>query len=90
MAKKTKKAQNQKIPLKSTPHNTLNSSSPTYLDIIMFLLSTTRLAKSSTNFVHNLSPFSNELIKYKSREEQDALYEIKIRVLHKAYKQVFK
>jgi hypothetical protein len=47
------------------------------------------ISKSSTNFVHNLSPFGNELIKHKPREERDAMHEIKIRVLHKAYKQVF-
>jgi hypothetical protein len=45
---------------------------------------------SSTNFVHILSPFGNELIKYNLREEQDAMHEIKIRVLHKVYKQVLK
>jgi hypothetical protein len=39
--------------------------------------------------VHNLSPFGNKLIKHKPREEQDDMHEIKIRVLHKAYKQVF-
>jgi hypothetical protein len=55
----------------------------------MFLLSTTLLANSSTNFVPILSPFDNELIKHKSREEWDDMHEIKIRVLHKAYKQVF-
>jgi hypothetical protein len=27
------------------------------------------VSKSSTNFVHNLSPFGNELIKHKSKEE---------------------
>jgi hypothetical protein len=48
------------------------------------------VSKSSTNFVHNLSPFGNELIKYNPREEWDAMHEIKIRVLHKVYKQVFK
>jgi hypothetical protein len=48
------------------------------------------ISKSSTNFVNNLSPFDNELIKHNLREERDAMYEIKIRVLHKAYKQVFK
>ncbi len=48
------------------------------------------ISKSFTNFVHNLSPFGNELIKHKLREERDAMHEIKIRVLHKAYKQVFK
>jgi hypothetical protein len=56
----------------------------------MFLLSTIRLAKSYTNFVHNLSPFGNELIKHNLREAWDAIYEIKIRVLHKVYKRVFK
>jgi replication initiation and membrane attachment protein DnaB len=55
----------------------------------MFLLSTTRLVKSSTNFVHNLSTFGNELIKHNAREEWDATHEDKIRVLHKVYKQVF-
>jgi hypothetical protein len=39
--------------------------------------------------VHNLSPFGKELIKHKPREEQDAMHEIKIRVLQKTYKQVF-
>jgi hypothetical protein len=56
----------------------------------MFLLSTTRLAKSLTNFVSILSPFDNELLKHKLREERDAMHEIKIRVFHKAYKHVFK
>jgi hypothetical protein len=41
----------------------------------MFLLSTTRLAKSSTDFVPILSPFGNELINHKSREEEDAMHE---------------
>jgi hypothetical protein len=40
--------------------------------------------------VHNISLFGNELIKRNLREEQDAIYEIKIRVLHKAYKKIFK
>jgi hypothetical protein len=39
--------------------------------------------------MHKLSPFGNELIKHKLREEQDAMHKIKIRVLHKVYKQVF-
>jgi hypothetical protein len=56
----------------------------------MFLLSTTRLAKRSTNFVHILSPFGTELIKHNPREARDAMNEIKIRVLHKVNKQVFK
>jgi hypothetical protein len=42
------------------------------------------------NFMHILSPFDNELIKHKLREAWDAMHEIKIRVLHKVYKQVFK
>jgi hypothetical protein len=42
----------------------------------MFFVSTTRLAKSSTNFVPILSPFGNELIKNKPREEQDDMHEI--------------
>jgi hypothetical protein len=69
---RARKAQNRKTqnsPLKSTPPNTLNASSPAEIDIVMFFLSTTRLAKSSINFVHNLSPFDNELIKHKPREE---------------------
>jgi hypothetical protein len=41
----------------------------------MFLLSSTLLAKSSTNFVPILSPFGNELIKRKPREERDAMHE---------------
>jgi hypothetical protein len=41
----------------------------------MFLLSSTLLAKSSTSFVPILSPFGNELIKRKPREERDAMHE---------------
>jgi hypothetical protein len=48
------------------------------------------ISKSLTNFVHNFSPFGNELIKHNPREERDAMHEIKIMVLHKIYKQVFK
>jgi hypothetical protein len=54
----------------------------------MFLLSTTRLAKSSTNFLHILSPFGNEPIKHNPTEAWDAMHEIKIRVLQKVYKQI--
>jgi hypothetical protein len=39
--------------------------------------------------VYIFCPFGNELIKHKPREEGDVMYEIKIRVLHKIYKQVF-
>jgi hypothetical protein len=42
----------------------------------MFLLSTIRLAKGSTNFMFILSPFGNELIKHKPREERGAMHEI--------------
>jgi hypothetical protein len=52
----------------------------------MFLLLTTQFTKSSTNFVPILSPFGNELIKHNLKEEQDAMHEIKIRMLHMAYK----
>jgi hypothetical protein len=39
--------------------------------------------------MHILSPFGNELIKHKLREV-DAMDEIKIRVLHRLYQQIFK
>jgi hypothetical protein len=42
----------------------------------MFVFSTTRLANGSTNFVPILSPFGNELIKQKPREERDDMHEI--------------
>jgi hypothetical protein len=42
----------------------------------MFYLSTTLLAKSSTNIVLILSPLGNELIKHKPREERDDMHEI--------------
>jgi hypothetical protein len=42
----------------------------------MVLLSTTLVAKSSTNVVPMLSPFGNELIKHKPREERDAMQDI--------------
>jgi hypothetical protein len=41
------------------------------------------------NFVDILSPFDNKLIKHKLREE-DAMHEIKIKVLHRLYQQIFK
>jgi hypothetical protein len=40
--------------------------------------------------VHILSPFGSELIKHNPREARDAMDEIKIRVLHKTYKHLFK
>jgi hypothetical protein len=56
----------------------------------MFLFLTTLLAKSSINFVYILSLIGNELIKHNPREARDAMHEIKIGVLHKVYKHVFK
>jgi hypothetical protein len=56
----------------------------------MFFLSTTRLARVLPTLRTISPPFGNQLIKHKPREEWDVLHEIKIRVLHKAYKQVFK
>jgi hypothetical protein len=37
-----------------------------------------------------LSPFGNELVKHKLREAWDDMHKIKIMVLHKVYKKVFK
>jgi hypothetical protein len=51
-------------------------------------LSTIQLAKEFYYFVH-IPPFSNELIKHKSREV-DAMHKIKIRVFHRLYRQIFK
>jgi hypothetical protein len=82
------KTQTQKS--KQTPPEQTQCKHSPLKNIITFLLSTTGLAKSSTNFVHILSPFGNELIKHNPREAGDAMHEIKIRVLHKVYKQVFK
>jgi hypothetical protein len=39
--------------------------------------------------MHILSPFGNELIKHIPREV-DAMHEIKSRVLHRLYQQIFK
>jgi hypothetical protein len=41
------------------------------------------------HFVHILSPFANEHMKHEPREV-DAMYEIKNRVLHWLYQQIFK
>jgi hypothetical protein len=43
---------------------------------IIFLLSTTLLAKSSINFVPIHSPFGNKFIKHKPKEKRDAIHEI--------------
>jgi hypothetical protein len=73
--KELRKAQSQNRTSKkgSTPCNTLTPLDRHYH---IFLLSTTMLAKSSINFVPILSPFGNELIKHKPREEQDVMQEI--------------
>jgi hypothetical protein len=69
------KAQNQHKsskstpPLKSTPPNHLNASSPPEIAIYHVSSLTHPVSKSSTNFVPILSPFGNELIKHKPREE---------------------
>jgi hypothetical protein len=47
------------------------------------LLSTIILTKEFYHFVYILSPFSNELIKYKLREV-DTMHEIKNRVSHRS------
>jgi hypothetical protein len=41
----------------------------------MFLLSTTRLARVQLCAHTFLSPFGNELMKHKAREERDAMHE---------------
>jgi hypothetical protein len=88
--KMSKKISNSKTPPKSnSPQHSQCKLSPLgryyHASSLNHLIS-----KSAINFVHNLSPFDNELIKQKSREEGDVMHEIKIRVLHKVYKQVFK
>jgi hypothetical protein len=42
---------------------------------IMFLLSTTRLAKEFNQLCAHALPFDNELIKHKLREERDFMHE---------------
>jgi hypothetical protein len=72
----SRNAQNQHSPWNQTLPNTLNASSPPWIDIIIFLLSTTLVAKSPAVFVPILSTFGNELIKHKLREERDVMHEI--------------
>jgi hypothetical protein len=69
------KAQNQYSPWNQLPLTLSMQALPLRYSFIMFLLSTTMLAKSSTNFVHIFSPFGNELIKHKPREEWDDMHE---------------
>jgi hypothetical protein len=80
--KRGRKAQNQHKSSKSTlpPWNQLSQilsmqALPFRWSFIIFLLSSTLLAKSSINFVPILSPFGNEPIKHKPREEWDAMHE---------------
>jgi hypothetical protein len=68
-AQKHKKFTNSKTPPESTPSNTLNTSSPSYIDIIMLHLSTTLLARVQPTLCPILSPLGTELIKHKPREE---------------------
>jgi hypothetical protein len=75
-AKKLSKSKNSTLRLKSTPPNTLNAWSPAYIVIYHVSSLNHLISKSSINFVHNLSPFGNELIKHKLREERDAMHEI--------------
>jgi hypothetical protein len=74
--KTTKSSQNLKSPLESTPHNTLNVNSPPQIDIYHISPLNHPISKSSPNFVHAPSPFDNELIKHKPREERDDMHEI--------------
>jgi hypothetical protein len=69
-AQKSKKSSNQGKSSKSTLSlSLLMQALPLRYSFIILLLSITRLAKSSTNFVHILSSFGNEIIKHKPREE---------------------
>jgi hypothetical protein len=61
--------------MKSTPCNTLNASSPPYIVIYYVSSFNHPINKSYTNFVSIFSPFGNELIKHKLREERDAMHE---------------
>jgi hypothetical protein len=58
----------EKLKLKTPPEQTQCKLSPLDKQYKVFFLSTTRLAKSSINFVHILSPFGNEHIKHNLRE----------------------
>jgi flagellum-specific peptidoglycan hydrolase FlgJ len=90
--RQTKEKSKEKLKIKklktspeTTPPNSLNGSPPPYRHYHVSSLNYP-ISKSSTNFVHNLFPFGNELIKHNLRKEWDAMHEIKIRVLHKVYK----
>jgi hypothetical protein len=72
----SKKSSNSKSSPELTLPNTLNARSPTYIDIYHVSSVNHLISKSSINFVPILSPFGNELIKHKPREERDAKHEI--------------
>jgi hypothetical protein len=73
--RKAQKLKNTNPP-ESTPRNTLNETSPPYIDFYHVSSLNHPISKSSTNFVPMLSPFGNELIKHNLKEERDAMYEI--------------
>jgi hypothetical protein len=88
-----KKEGKEKLKFK-TPHeinssNTLSISSTPYVEFIMFFLSITRLAKKFYQLCAHSLPFGNEFIKHKLRKAWDAMHEIKIRVHHRLYQQIF-
>jgi hypothetical protein len=75
-SRKSKKSSNQGKNSKSALPLTLSMQAlPLRWSFIIFLLSSTLLANSSTNFLSILSPFGNEPIKHKPREERDAMHE---------------
>jgi hypothetical protein len=82
--KELRKAQKHKK--LTTPPNTLNVSSPPKIGIIMFLLSTTLLAKSSTNFVSILPPLTMNSSNTNWEKNEMLRMRSKIRMLYKAYK----
>jgi hypothetical protein len=84
--KSKEKLKIKKLPLKQPPPNKLSP-----LDRHYHVSSLNHpVSKEFNQLCAQSLPFGNELIKHNPREEQDAMHEIKIRVLHKAYKQVFK
>jgi hypothetical protein len=70
------KSSKTQTPPESTPRNTLNETSPPYINFYHVSSLNHLISKSSTNFVPMLSPFGNKLIKHNLKEERDAMYEI--------------
>jgi hypothetical protein len=87
-AKQRKSKEELKMTNSKTPPTLSMQALPLLIDIYRVSSLNHPISKGSTNFVHILSPIGNELIKHKW-EEGDAMHEIKIRLLHKIYKQVF-